>query len=242
MNQVVQYKSNFSLLTAYKFLEDNKLEKEANDIKNSPDRFKSYTSILRRAKIVVLIKKSNLVEQFIDEVWPSGKTKKGLSRTRFFKNLYQRFIGGEEGITPTDEENEDNTSIEESQFAYEADLRDYLASNLHIIENGLKLYESESGEMGVEYMIPKTQRRIDILAVDKNNDFVIIELKVSRGHEKTIGQALYYQTMVKNTFDIDKVRIILIAREISEELKIGTKYLPDVGLFEYQLSLTLNPI
>jgi len=117
-----------------------------------------------------------------------------------------------------------------------------LASNLHIIEDGLRLYVSESGVKGVEYIIPKTQRRIDILAIDKNNDYVVIELKVSRGYEKTIGQSLYYQSMVKNTFDVAKVRIIIIAREISEELIMGTKYLPDMQLFEYQLSLTLNQI
>ncbi len=242
MNQEIQYNRNFSLFTAYQFLEDHGLEKETDDIKNSPDKFKSYTSTLRRAKVVVLIKSKNLIDQFLEEVWPSGKTKKGLSRTRFFENLYQRFIDSKEGITQDDEENEDDIPIEESQFAYETDLRDYLASNLHIIENCLKLYVSESGERGVEYIIPKTQRRIDILAIDKNNDFVVIELKVSRGYEKTIGQALYYQSIVKNTFDVEKVRIILIAREISEELRMGTKYLPDVQLFEYQLSLTLNQI
>ncbi|MBW2119514.1 MAG: DUF91 domain-containing protein [Deltaproteobacteria bacterium] len=242
MNQEIQYNRNFSLFTAYQFLEDHGLKKEADDIKNSPDKFKSYTSTLRRAKVVVLIKSKNFIDQFLEEVWPSGKTKKGLSRTRFFENLYQRFLDSEEGITQDDEENEDDIPIEESQFAYETDLRDYLASNLHIIENGLRLYVSESGERGVEYIIPKTQRRIDILAIDKNNDFVVIELKVSRGYEKTIGQALYYQSMVKNTFDVEKVRIILIAREISEELRMGIKYLPDVQLFEYQLSLTLNQI
>lgn len=239
MNQVIQYKKSFSLFTAYQFLKDHGLEKESDDIKNSPDKFKSYTSTLRRAKVIVLIKSNNLTDQFLEEVWPSGKTKKGLTRTRFFESLYQRFLDSEEGITQDDE---DDIPIEESQFAYEADLRDYLASNLHIIEKDLKLYESESGERGVEYVIPNTQRRIDILAIDKNNDFVVIELKVSRGYEKTIGQALYYQSMVKNAFHVEKARIILIAREISPELRMGTKYLPDVQLFEYQLSLTLNQI
>ncbi|MEN8265250.1 MAG: endonuclease NucS domain-containing protein [Nitrospirota bacterium] len=183
-----------------------------------------------------------VIHKFLEEVWPSGKTKKGLSRKRFFENLYQRFLDYEEGNGRDDGESDDEIPIEESQFAYETDLRDYLSNNLHIIEDGLRLYISEAGEKGIEYIIPKTKRRIDILAIDKNNDYVVIELKVSRGYEKTIGQALYYQSMVKNTFDVEKARIILIAREISEELRMGTKYLPDVQLFEYQLSLTLNPI
>jgi RecB family endonuclease NucS len=189
-----------------------------------------------------LVKNNNYLDQFLEEIWPSGKTKKGLTRTRFFENLYQRFIYHDEGEQQDNEDFEDDIPIEESQFAFETDLRDYLASNLHIIKNGLKLYVSESGERGVEYVIPDTRRRIDILAVDKNNAYVVVELKVSRGYEKTIGQALYYQSMVKNNFNVDNVRIILIAREITEELRMATKYLPGVELYEYQLSITLNRI
>lgn len=242
MNQKIEYKRSFSLFPAYQFLKDHALENEAIEIKASPDQFKSYTSTLRRAKIVALVKRKNLLNQFLDEVWPSGKTKRGISRVRFFESLNQRFLDSKEGIEVDDEDDEENMSLEETQFAYETDLRDYLASNLHLLEIGLRLYKSPSGESGVEYKIPNSQRRIDILAIDKNDNYVVIELKVSRGHEKTIGQALYYQSMVKSTLDVEKVRIILIAREVSEELKMGTKYLPDVELFEYQLSLTLNQV
>ena len=242
MNEEIQY-SGLSLLKAYQFLEDCGLKEEAEEIRSSSDRFKSYTSTLRRAKIIGLLKENNLLDKFAEEVWPSGRMERGLSHIRFFENLYQRFLVNEEGILHGDDEgNENDISTEESQFAYETDLRDYLANNLHVIENGLRLYESESGEGGIEYIIPETRRRIDILAVDKKGDYVVIELKVSRGYEKTIGQALYYQSMVKQIFNSEKVRIILIAREISEELRVGTKHLSDIQLFEYQLSLTLDQI
>ena len=46
----------------------------------------------------------------------------------------------------------------------------------------------------------------------------------------------------KSLFNQEKVRVIIIAREISTELKIATQFLPDFELFEYQLSLTLNKI
>lgn len=242
MDKEIQYNRNFSLLTAYQFLDDNGLKEESEKIRITPAQFKTYTSTLRRAKVIALVNSKNIIDKFLDEVWPSGKTKKGQSRKRFFENLYQRFLDYEEGNGREEDENDDEIPTEESQFAYETDLRDYLSNNLHIIEDGLRLYISEAGEKGIEYLIPKTKRRIDILAIDKNNDYVVIELKVSRGYEKTIGQALYYQSMVKSTFDVEKARIILIAREISEELRMGTKYLSDVQLFEYQLSLTLNPI
>jgi len=241
-DQNIEYNRNFSLPAAYQFLQDNGLGDKAIEIKTSSDKFKSYTSTLRRAKIIVLVKENNLFDRFADEVWPSGKTKKGISRTRFFENLCQRFSDDQEGITPDDDESEEESPVEETQFAYEDDLRNYLANNLHIIEGGLRLYVSDTGEKGIEYLIPNTQRRIDILAIDRKNDFVIIELKVSRGYEKTIGQVLYYQSMIKNVFKTSRVRVIIIARELSEELRMGTKYLPDFELFEYQLSLILNRI
>ena len=242
MNHNMEYKRNFSLPAAYQFLQDNRLGDQAIEIKTSSDKFKSYTSTLRRAKIIVLVKHNNLFDRFADEVWPSGKTKKGISRTRFFENLCQRFLDDQEGITQDDDESEEESAVAETQFAYEDDLRNYLANNLHIIEEGLRLYVSDTGEKGIEYLIPNTQRRIDILTIDRSNDFVVVELKVSRGYERTIGQALYYQSMIKNLFKAKKVRVIIIARELSEELRMGTKYLSDFQLFEYQLSLTLNKI
>lgn len=52
-------------------------------------------------------------------------------------------------LTPEVEEISDVGPEASSEFAYEHDLRDYLASNLHIIEPSLKLYTDE-GITGVE--------------------------------------------------------------------------------------------
>ncbi|HEY6979203.1 MAG TPA: endonuclease NucS domain-containing protein, partial [Chitinophagaceae bacterium] len=139
-----------------------------------------------------------------------------------------------------DEEEEEIVS-EEKEFAYENDLRNYLIRNLLAIEKGLNLYQAD-GVTGEEFFVPGTARRIDILAVDKQNQFVVIELKVSRGYEKVVGQTLFYQSSIKTLFKQDKVRAIIIAREITPELKTATQFLLDFELFEYQLSLTLNKI
>ncbi|MCY1460399.1 hypothetical protein D9M71_779550 [compost metagenome] len=40
-------------------------------------------------------------------------------------------------------------------------------------------------------------RRIDILAVDRNGAFVVIELKVSPGYDRVIGQLLRYMNWVR---------------------------------------------
>lgn len=58
---------------------------------------------------------------------------------------------------------EDTEPAGSAEFAYEADLRNYLAKNLSILEAGLKLYQDE-GITGVKF--PVGGQFIDILAVD----------------------------------------------------------------------------
>lgn len=236
----MEYNKNFSLFDAYDFLKANGLELECEEIKNSSDKFKSYSSTLRRAKIVSLVRDKSLLEDFCKTVWTSGLTEKGKSRVKFFENLVIRFNSDQEGTISEDEE-EEEIAREESEFAYEKDLQKYLVKNLSVIEKGLKLYQTDEVD-GEEFYVPGTSRRIDILAVDKDNNYVVIELKVSRGYEKVVGQTLFYQSSIKTIFQQEKVRAIIIAREITAELKTATHFLPDFELFEYQLSLTLNKI
>lgn len=122
-------------------------------------------------------------------------------------------------------------------FAYEEHLRDYLARNLQILEPGLTLWTgSDLGS--VEFAVQG--RRIDILARDNAAVPVIVELKVSRGHERTIGQCLYYRAKIKETMNAAKVRIFVVAQEISPELRLAAQEVPDVTLFEYTLSMTVT--
>jgi hypothetical protein len=136
-------------------------------------------------------------------------------------------------------EDDDNEDMEyDTAFAYEEDLKNYLAKNLDIIESGLKLYE-EDGISGLEYEVKG--RFIDILAVDKNKNFVVIELKVSRSYDRVIGQLLRYKNWIQKELANDGqiVRGIIIANEISEDLIIACMGQPNIKLYEYELSVKL---
>ncbi len=222
---------------AYEFLREKGFASEANEIRQSKDSYKSYTSSLRRGKVLELMETNNLLEEFIDKYWSLGKTEKGKKQILRSKRIYDLFLNRDK---PEEEDEEER--IEETSFAYEEDLRDYLSNNLSVVEPGLTLFKNKSGEEGIEYPIDTDNKRVDILAIDKNNIPVIIELKVSRGYEKVIGQCLYYRNRVKQLLDSTKVRIVIIAREITPQLRIATEDLLDVELFEYKLSIKLERV
>jgi hypothetical protein len=129
-----------------------------------------------------------------------------------------------------------------SEFLYEKDLRDFLAINPWLIEPSLHLYQDEEGITGVEF--PVGGRFIDILAVDAEKRFVVIELKVSRGYDRVIGQLLRYMAWIEkhHAEPGQGIRGIIVAREISEDLKLACSYLPNVSLYEYKLSVTLRKV
>ena len=126
-----------------------------------------------------------------------------------------------------------------STFAYERDLRNYLAKNLNLIEPGLKLYEEENIS-GVEF--PVGGRFVDILAVDNESNYVVIELKVSRGYDRVVGQLLRYMAWIgqHHADPGQNVRGIIIAQEITGDLKLACSRLVGVTLYEYELAVTLK--
>jgi len=154
--------------------------------------------------------------------------------------IYESNDRAAEGIEDRIEKDEYTDS---SEFAYESHLRDYLKNNLHIIDPGLQLYRDEEDETitGVEFDVGG--RRIDILAVDKDKNYVVIELKVSKGYEKVIGQILRYRAWVRKNLASDKViRGIIIAKVITEDLKLAASETKDIELFEYDLKIDLRRI
>jgi hypothetical protein len=155
------------------------------------------------------------------------------------------YAGEAIGETSKVPEGEDEETTESSsaggEFAYEADLRNYLAKNLSKLESGLRMYEEE-GITGIEF--PVGGRFIDILATDAKGGLVVIELKVSRGYDRVVGQLMRYVAWIKKNLaePNQNVRGVIVAREISEDLLLACSMVPGVELFEYELSLSLKRV
>lgn len=116
-----------------------------------------------------------------------------------------------------------------------------MAKNLHLIEPGLKLY-SDEGITGIEF--PAGSRYIDILAVDTTGAYVVVELKVSKGYDRAVGQLLRYMEWIErhHAEPNQAVRGVIVAKEISEDLRLACARINGVQLFEYALSVSINRI
>lgn len=148
--------------------------------------------------------------------------------------------GREVPPTQTDHDSEDEGPVTADGFAFERDLQNYLVKNIGRIEPGLRLYEEE-GITGVEF--PVGGRRIDILGIDAQGSYVVLELKVSRGFDRVVGQLLRYMAWVEQNMDNSKpVRGIIVAKEITNDLKLAASRIPNVRLIEYELDFRLRPL
>lgn len=179
-----------------------------------------------------------MLDKFISERWPYGATSAGQVRLARYDECYADWKNSADEPDPP---SDDGPGKGASQFAFEADLRDYLAKNLGLLESGMTLWPTPNGESAVEFHLDGG-RRIDVLARDSKDIPVVIELKVKKGHEYVIGQALYYRACIHEKFSVSEVRTIIVAGEIGPELHLAIKELANVQLFEYQLSMTLTKV
>jgi len=186
--------------------------------------------------------KHGIFEDFKAAYWPSGNTPNGESKRRRYlriKKQYDDFLLGRgpemEGGPGEESEDEDN----DQQFAAESDLRDFLAKNPSCIEKGLRLYQTKD-RAGVEF--PIDGGFIDILGIDQNRSYVVVELKLGRGGNKTIGQLLYYMGWVDKNLGNGPCRGIIIAKEITDDLILAVQRVPGVSLFRYNLSVSVEPV
>ena len=70
----------------------------------------------------------------------------------------------------------------------------------------------------------------------------MIELKVSQGYDRAVGQLLRYLGWVEENLaePPQSVRGMIVAREISEDLSLACRSVPNVELYEYELSVSVH--
>lgn len=226
------------LKAAYAFGVEKGLEREVNEIRDMVIEWdRPYTSSLRRGYIAELFEKHGIFDEFKARHWAMGRTPEGERLRRRFlriKEQYEDWLRGGGIERTTDDEEE----IDQA-FAAETDLRDFLAKNLTCIEPGLRLYKSGE-KVGVEF--PVDDGRIDILAVDRNERLVAIELKVGRGRNKAVGQLLYYMGWVDKNLAKTPCRGFIIAKDIPDDLVLAVQRVSGVSLWRYSLSVTVEAV
>lgn len=153
-----------------------------------------------------------------------------------------------EEVLEQEREAEEEADVEDAdraaastEFLLEKDLQQYLSENLGVVEPGLRLYE-EDGVRGFEF--DAGGRRIDILAIDKAGSLVVLELKVSRGYDRVVGQLLRYVNWIRqNVAEPGQlVRGMIVCRTMTPDLRLACASIQDVELFEYSLSVTVNKV
>lgn len=149
--------------------------------------------------------------------------------------------GAHPNRNPNEEEKETEAK-EEMYFPWETHLRDFIAKNLASITidgSTLRLYVDNEGADGIEYQTDVG--RIDILAVDQEDNFVVFELKLNKGADSAMGQLLRYMGWIKSKLATDKsVKGVIVASDINEKLKYAASIVQNVTLFKYQISFSLQ--
>lgn len=107
----------------------------------------------------------------------------------------------------------------------EKEIENYLKNNLNKLEEGLTF-------ISCQFAIKDAF--IDILAKDKNNCTVIIELKIDND-ERLVWQSIYYPKQYKIEHSNENVRMICLVPNYSDWILSALKEVKNVELYEYKL-------
>jgi RecB family endonuclease NucS len=131
--------------------------------------------------------------------------------------------------------------FQDRPFATEAEMRDHLAKNLHLIEPGMQLVR-KANQFGVEFTCPilkgatRIEGRIDILATDSGGGFDVIECKHGPASASALGQVLGYIAWFRVWFHsfVGPVRGIIVASSATPNLLRAIALVPDVEIRVYE--------
>lgn len=117
-------------------------------------------------------------------------------------------------------------------FVSEEKVEDYLVRHLDLLEDGMRL-------MSRQVIVP--DGRIDVLARDKNDALVIIEIKVEEDKD-ILWQCVHYPEKIKEKERVREVRMITVCPDYKKHILNHLKEMPGVEIFSYTLNSELGRI
>lgn len=187
------------------------------------------------------------IRSYVIAMAPNHPSSKHHPSTRklhgFFEYLDRgRFRLKDKMDVTTEENGEEEDTIEENleevQISLEGDLETFILKDLASVEDGLSQYQGDRGEQ-----FSVDSGRIDVLAVDKEGSFVVIELKAGTATDSVLAQVLAYMAGVKKTLAGQKrVRGIIIAYDFSDRLTSAVSLLENVALMKYKVKFDFERV
>jgi hypothetical protein len=130
-----------------------------------------------------------------------------------------------------------------SEFALETHLEEFMDRNWDSIDFGIKLARYRTEEQSGR-QFPAGEWSIDFLCTDvQKGDLVVVELKRGKTSDSTVGQILRYTGWVRKNLakDGQKVRGLIIAREVDEALSYAVRDLDGISVLTYRVDFKLSP-
>ncbi|MGI0029308.1 MAG: endonuclease NucS domain-containing protein [Nitrososphaera sp.] len=157
-------------------------------------------------------------------------------------NRYFRDLGYDVVEIGDEEQPEVDTSTDalDTSLSLEIDLENSLAGDLSRLEPGLRIYK-EQGLFGRQ-VDAQAAGRIDILAVDRDEQFVVIELKAGEADRQVCGQVQAYMGWVKQRFPGRSVRGIIVANEFTDRAGLAASVVPGLSLVRYRVTFSFEAV
>jgi RecB family endonuclease NucS len=141
----------------------------------------------------------------------------------------------------TDFDDEDIEDALDTSLSLERDLERILLNDLSVIEEGPKLFRE--GELVGVQLDTGIVGRLDILAIDKQGKYVVIEIKAGEASDRVCGQILRYMGWVSKDISGGKdVRGIIVANDFDEKIKYAVSILPQIDLRKYDVGFTISNV
>ena len=165
-----------------------------------------------------------------------GNLSGGEPTNRYFREL------GFEVVEADDEVVAPGAVIEDAldtTLHLESDLEAFLLSHLDQLEPGLRLFD-RNGLRGQQFDAGAAGR-IDLLATDKDDRLVVIELKAGEADRQACAQIQAYMAWVMGSLSAgNAVRGVLIAGTFTERCKLAAKVVPGLLLRRYSVTFSFR--